>query len=200
MSQDRPNATASPSRLTFLIVILTAVLTTVVTLTLLYILGHSWVTFSIIPEDNCWTSAGRSICFFENTLSSDGMIAVLSNFYTNLIVILVAIITLIGVVTALSVRYSAKQHVEAELPHITEYFFTSQTGRKFVEGQFAERSKELAADLAALSQKSQLHEEYIAGFSDRIEKLEYQFEDIDTGQTVSAPEEGFVPMEDKNGK
>lgn len=189
MSQDRPNATAAPSRLTIGILILTAVLTTAAVLFVAYGWTKFRVVFSTFPETDCWTSASRSICFFDNNMTSDGMIAVLSSFYTNLIVILIGILTLIGIIAALSLRYSAKQHVEAELPMLTKDFFAKNSGRTLLLAQIAELSKDMKDEVASLSVKSGEHSEFIAGFSERLELLEFLIEDTDTGQKVTAPEE-----------
>ena len=101
------------------------------------------------------------------------MIAALSSFYTNLIVIL----TLIGIIAALSLRYSAKQHVEAELPTLTENFFTKNSGKTLLVQQIAEESKEMKGTVDRLVEKSGNHGEFIAGFSERIERLEFQLAD-----------------------
>lgn len=189
MNQDRPNATASPSRLTIGIVIATAVLSSIATLAVAYGWTRFRVIFATFPESDCWTYADQSICFFDNTMTSDGMIAVLSSFYTNLIVILIGILTLIGIIAALSLRYSAKQHVEAELPTLTKNFFTNNSGRTLLIEQIAEASREMKDDIDGLLEKSRDHGEFIAGFSDRLEHLEYQVEGMDTGETVTKPDE-----------
>ncbi|PTA98370.1 MULTISPECIES: hypothetical protein [Sulfitobacter] len=188
MSQERPNATAAPSRLTIGIVMATAVLTSLLTLSMVYGWTRFRVLFSTFPESDCWTYANQSICFFDNTMTSDGMIAALSSFYTNLIVIL----TLIGIIAALSLRYSAKQHVEAELPTLTENFFTKNSGKTLLVQQIAEESKEMKGTVDRLVEKSGNHGEFIAGFSERIERLEYLVEEMDTGETVTEPDEDTI--------
>lgn len=62
----------------------TASLTSLLTLAVAYGWTRFRVLFSTFPESDCWIHAGHSICFFDNTMTSDGMIAVLSSFYTNL--------------------------------------------------------------------------------------------------------------------
>lgn len=188
MSQERPNATAAPSRLTIGIVIATALLTSLLILAVAYGWTRFRVVFSTFPESDCWTHAGQSICFFDNTMTSDGMIAVLSSFYTNLIVILIGILTLIGIIAALSLRYSAKQHVEAELPTLTQNFFTNNSGKKLLIEQIAEGASEMSDSVNRLSRKSEEHDEFIAGFSERLERLEYLLEEMDTGEVVTEPD------------
>jgi hypothetical protein len=187
MSQERPNATAAPSRLTIGIVMATAFVTSLLTLAAAYSWTRLRVLFSTFPESDCWTYADQSICFFDNTMTSDGMIAVLSSFYTNLIVILIGILTLIGIIAALSLRYSAKQHVEAELPTLTENYFTNNSGRRLLIEQIAEGNSEMKSTLSRLTEKSGEHGEFIAGFSERLERLEYLVEGMDTGETVTEP-------------
>lgn len=189
MSQDQPNATAAPSRLTIGIVIATAALSSLLTLAAAYGWTRFRVLFSTFPESDCWTYADQSICFFDNTMTSEGMIAVLSSFYTNLIVILIGILTLIGIIAALSLRYSAKQHVEAELPTLTENFFTNNSGRTLLIEQIAEGSREMRVTVDRLLEKSREHGEFIAGFSERLERLEFSVEEMDTGETVTEPDE-----------
>lgn len=200
MSQKPPNATAAPSRLTIGIVMATASLTSLITLAAGYGWTHFRVLFSTFPESDCWTHAGRSICFFDNTMTSDGMIAVLSSFYTNLIVILIGILTLIGVIAALSLRYSAKQHVEAELPTLTQNFFTNNSGKKLLIEQIANGISEMKGTVSRLSEKSGEHGEFIAGFSERLERLEYLVEEVDTGEVVTAPDADKIqPGVDEHG-
>lgn len=188
MSQERPNATAAPSRLTIGIVMATAVLTSLLTLAVAYGWTRLRVLFSTFPESDCLTLTDQSICFFDNTMTPDGMIAVLSSFYTNLIVILIGILTLIGIIAALSLRYSAKQHVEAELPTLTNNFFTNNTGRGLLIEQIAEVNREMKANVEELREKSRDYGEFIAGFSDRLERLEYLVEAMDTGEVVTEPD------------
>ncbi|MGJ8587683.1 MAG: hypothetical protein ACSHXW_05985 [Yoonia sp.] len=133
-------------------------------------------------------------------MTSDGMIAVLSSFYTNLIVILIGVLTLIGIIAALSLRYSAKQHVEAELPTLTEDFFTKNSGRKLLMEQIAEGNIEIAGTVSHLSEKSGEYGEFIAGFSERLERLEYLAEEMDTGEIVTPPNaENTQPGDDEHG-
>lgn len=120
-------------------------------------------------------------------MTSDGMIAVLSSFYTNLIVILIGILTLIGIIAALSLRYSAKQHVEAELPTLTESFFANNSGKKLLIEQIAEGISGMKGTVDHLSEKSGEHGEFIAGFSERLERLEHLLEEMDTGEVVTEP-------------
>ncbi len=188
MGQERPNATAAPSRLMIGIVMTTAFLTSLLTLAAAYCWTRFRVLFSTFPESDCWTHAGQSICFFDNTMTSDGMIAVLSSFYTNLIVILIGILTLIGIIAALSLRYSAKQHVEAELPTLTQNFFTNSSGKKLLIEQISEGVSEMNATVSRLSEKSGEYGEFIAGFAERLEHLEYLLEKIDTGEIVTEPD------------
>ncbi|MDV2966350.1 hypothetical protein RZ532_10220 [Nitratireductor aquimarinus] len=188
MNQDQPNATAAPSRLTIGIVMATAALTSLLTLAVLYGWTRFRVLFSTFPASDCWTYADKSICFFENTMTSDGMIAVLSSFYTNLIVILIGVLTLIGIIAALSLRYSAKQHVEAELPGLTKNFFTNSSGRALLIEQISEEIRETKATVDALKAKSGEHTEFIGGLSERMERLDSLFEEIDTGETVTEPD------------
>lgn len=200
MSQRPPNATAAPSRLTIGIVMGTAFLTSLMTLATAYSWTRFRVLFSTFPESDCWTHAGRSICFFDNTMTSDGMIAVLSSFYTNLIVIFIGILTLIGIIAALSLRYSAKQHVEAELPTLTQNFFTNNSGKKLLIEQIAEGISEMRGTVSQLSEKSEEHGEFIAGFSERLEHLEYLVEEVDTGEIVTAPDsDNIQPGVDEHG-
>ncbi|WP_313138050.1 hypothetical protein [Paracoccus jeotgali] len=167
----------------------TASLTSLLTLAAAYGWTRFRILFSTFPESDCLTYANQSICFFDNTMTSDGMIAALSSFYTNLIVILIGILTLIGIVAALSLRYSAKQHVEAELPTLTKNFFTDNSGRTLLIEQIAEGSREMKGTVDGLSEKSGHHSEFIAGFSERLERLEYLVEEMDTGETVTEPDE-----------
>jgi len=188
MSQEKPNATAAPSRLTIGIVMATAILTSLMTLAVAYGWTRLRVIFSQFPESDCFTLGHQSICFFDNTMTSDGMIAVLSSFYTNLIVILIGILTLIGIIAALSLRYSAKQHVEAELPTLTENFFTNNSGKTLLDERIAEKIGEMKGTVSQLSEKSGEHGEFIAGFSERLEHLEYLVEGMDTGEVVTEPD------------
>lgn len=171
----------------------TAVLTSLLTLAAAYGWTRFRVIFSTFPESDCWTYADQSICFFDNSMTSDGMLAVLSSFYTNLIVILIGILTLIGIVAALSLRYSAKQHVEAELPTLTKDFFANNSGRTLLIEQIAEGSREMKSTVDELLERSGNHGEFIAGFSERLERLEYLVEEMDTGEIVTEPEEETIP-------
>lgn len=188
MSPKPTNATAAPSKLTIGIVIAIAFLTSLLTLAAAYSWTRFRVLFSTFPESDCLTNAGQSICFFTNTMTSDGMIAVLSGFYTNLIVILIGILTLIGIIAALSLRYSAKQHVEAELPSLTENFFTNNNGKKLLVEHIAEGISEVRGAVKQLSDKSGEHSEFITGFSERLERLECLIEEMDTGEVVTEPD------------
>lgn len=105
-----------------------------------------------------------------------------------LIVILIGILTIIGIIAALSLRYSAKQHVEAELPTLTENFFANNSGRTLLIEQIAEGSREMKGTLNRLSEISKEHGEFIDGFSERLERLEYLLETMDTGEVVTEPD------------
>lgn len=187
MSQDNPNTLSMLKGLTVGIVMVTAVLTTLLTLSVVYWWTRLRVIFSTFPESDCLTLKKQSICFFNNSMTSDGMIAVLSSFYTNLIVILIGILTLIGIIAALSLRYSAKQQVEAELPAITKGFFANNSGRKLLIGLISEETGEIRGNIDTLLSRADEHSEFIAGFSERLEKLEYLIEELDTGEIVTEP-------------
>ncbi|PZX03189.1 hypothetical protein LX82_03791 [Celeribacter halophilus] len=143
------------------------------------------ISMSEFSPSDCYEGQETTVCVFKNNLSSDGMISVISTFYTNLIVILVAILTIIGIIAALSIHYSAKQHVETELPELTELFFTTGKGKPLLKEGFDQQSSALQVKLTEVEESISSHTEFISGFSDRLNKLEYNIENMDTGQTVT---------------
>lgn len=199
MPQDSPNATASPSRLTFAIICLTSALSTIATIWALYFFTNIFVGLTEFSGGNCYELTNERVCFFENALDSQSMMSVLTSFYSNLIVILVSILTLIGVVTALGIRYSAKQHVEAELPDLTSEFFGSSHGSKLIDERIELNYGGLSKELEEVKGALRDHDEFIAGFSEKLVHFQYQLDSMDGGQYVyyddDVEEEGEV-----NGK
>ncbi|EEE37713.1 hypothetical protein RKLH11_1549 [Rhodobacteraceae bacterium KLH11] len=189
MSIDRQGQTSTSIAQTISIVALTAVVSTLATLGVIYMITNFKFSFLALPQEHCISINESHMCFFTGSIESDGMISVLSTFYTNLIVILIAILTIIGILSALSLRYSAKQHVEAELPQLTTSYFDSAHGRKAIDERVTEKSKVTDAEIQKLREIGKDHSEFISGFSERLQKLEYNFEEIDTGETVSVPNE-----------
>lgn len=188
MPQDRPNGTATPSRLTFGIIFLTAVFATLLTMAVVYVFSNMNVQISEFSNSDCYDMRDATVCFFRNNMESDGMISVLSTFYTNLIVIMVAILTLIGVIAALSIRYSAKQHVEAELPELTSAYFTTGPGKAIMGQALSAATEELSNGIVSLDQKVSTHSEFISGLHDKLTSLQYEVDSMDSGQVVELNE------------
>lgn len=105
------NATTAPSRLSFAIIFLCSGVTALVACLAFYLFITWRVHHLPLPMSGCTNIAEKHVCFFDGSYDSDGMISALSNFYTNLIVILIAILTIVVALATLSIRYSAKQHV-----------------------------------------------------------------------------------------
>lgn len=198
MSQENPNGTATPSRLTFGIVILTAVFATLATLALVYAFSNVSIRISEFPKSSCYDMNGSTVCFFRNIMESDGMISVLSTFYTNLIVIMVSILTLIGVIAALSIRYSAKQHVEAELPQLTSAYFTTGQGKVIMAEGLVTATADISERFRALEEINLTNNEFISGFSDKLNLLQREVDSMDTGQVVSSAED--ADEDEENGE
>jgi hypothetical protein len=190
MSNDSPNATAAPSRLTFAIVFLTAVFATLLTIAIVYAFSNMSVSISEFSNSDCYDMRDATACFFKSNIDSDGMVSVLSTFYTNLIVIMISILTLIGIIAALSIRYSAKQHVEAELPELTSAYFATGQGKSLMEEALSSTTKALSERIDALDNSVLEHYEFISGFSDKLTQLQYEMDSMDSGQTVSMEDEG----------
>jgi hypothetical protein len=184
MSQENPNGTATPSRLTFGIVFLTAVFATLATIAVVYAISNMSIQISEFSKSDCYEMNDTTVCFFKNSMESDGMIAVLSTFYTNLIVIMVSILTLIGVIAALSIRYSAKQHVEAELPQLTSAYFTTGQGKDLMAAGLSTATEYINEKFHALEEVNVTHNEFISGFSDKLIQLQYEVDSMDSGQIV----------------
>tara|TARA_R110002073_G_scaffold129935_6_gene276481 strand:+ start:2799 stop:3194 length:396 start_codon:yes stop_codon:yes gene_type:complete len=131
-------------------------------------------------------------------MESDGMISVLSTFYTNLIVIMVSILTLIGVIAALSIRYSAKQHVEAELPQLTSAYFTTGQGKVIMAEGLVTATADISERFRALEEINLTNNEFISGFSDKLNLLQREVDSMDTGQVVSSAED--ADEDEENGE
>tara|TARA_R100000789_G_scaffold100384_2_gene110301 strand:+ start:1001 stop:1597 length:597 start_codon:yes stop_codon:yes gene_type:complete len=198
MSQDAPNGTATPSRLTIGIVVVTSALATLATLALVYAFSNMSIRISEFPMSSCYEMQKSTVCFFKDDMRSDGMISVLSTFYTNLIVIMVSILTLIGVLAAFSIRYSAKQHVEAELPELTSAYFTTGEGKSLMAAGLLQVTEDISAKFQALEEINLINNEFISGFSDRLNQLQYEVDSMDTGQIVTS--NNGVEEEDEDGE
>lgn len=197
MSQENPNGTATPSKLTFGIIFLTAVLTTISTLAFVYFISNSSVQITEFSKSDCAEMNDVTVCFFKNNMQSDGMISVLSSFYTNLIVIMVSILTLVGILAALSIRYSAKQHVEAELPELTSTYFTTGNGKNLLIAGISTANEDQNVRLLSLEKAISEHNEFISGFSDKLINLQYEVDNLDSGQVAVWDEE--AEREEDNG-
>jgi hypothetical protein len=184
MSQENPNGTAIPSRLTFGIIFLTAVLATLATIAVVYAISNMSIRISEFSKSDCYDMNDATVCFFRNNMESDGMISVLSTFYTNLIVIMVSILTLIGVIAALSIRYSAKQHVEAELPELTSAYFTTGQGKNLMAAGLLTATEHFNERFRALDELNVTHNEFISGFSDKLTQFQFEVDSMDSGQIV----------------
>jgi hypothetical protein len=183
------NATTTPTRLSFALIFLSSSVTALLACVCFYLYVNWRFDQLPLPISNCLDIAETKICFFNGNYDSDGMISVLSNFYTNLIVILIAILTIVVALATLSIRYSAKQHVEADLPTLTQSFFVDGRGTQIIDKTIEKRNEDIRTILGQIQAKQEEHSEFIDGFSGRLERLEYHLENIDTGEEVTSPDD-----------
>ncbi len=198
MSQENPNGTAIPSRLTFGIIFFTAVFATFATMAVVYAVSNMSIQIAEFPKSTCYDMNDTTTCFFRDNMESGGMISVLSTFYTNLIVIMVSILTLIGVIAALSIRYSAKQHVEAELPQLTSAYFTTGQGKILMASELSTATEDILKKVRTLEEQNLINNEFISGFSDKLTQLQYEVDSMDTGQVVTSV--GDVDGDEEDGE
>jgi len=163
-----------------------------------YVMSNMSIRISEFSNSDCYDMRDETVCFFRNNMKSDGMISVLSTFYTNLIVIMVSILTLIGVIAALSIRYSAKQHVEAELPELTSAYFTTGQGKNLMAVGVTTATEDLNKEIRSLNEAITTHNEFISGFSEKLTQLQYEVDSMDSGQVVVMGED--AEEDEDNGK
>lgn len=149
----------------------------------LVLLFMNWrARFSVFDRGNCVEVYQGLMCFIDEPLDESALVSVLSGFYTNIIVILIAILALVATISTISIRFSSRQHVESELPDLTEAYFTSAVGSSKVELILSKKLGAVEGDLRK-------QDELLNAMLSKIERIEYRLEDLDTGESVEPPEE-----------
>lgn len=182
---DQPRNGSNAKKLgfqSFLLILTISSLVTLVTLALALILMEWSANLSVFDRGNCVEIDQRFICFIDAPPDDSGLISVLSNFYTNVLVILIAILALVATIATISIRFSARQQIESELPDLTEAFFLSVVGSKKVE-------EILSTQLSEANAKLKSQDELLNAVLEKIESIEYRLEELDTGEKVAPPEE-----------
>lgn len=158
-----------------------SVLTTIVSIALLYLFLNTNVKFSEFPKSNCMPTDNGTFCFFNNNMPAGGMISALSGFYTNLIIIMTAFMTILGILVAFNIQHNAKVKVETELPQLVSSFFKSMDGKSILDEQISFKFQEIKKELESL--KTIVHEanEILSGHSSGINEIKDYIDKNDTG-------------------
>lgn len=111
---------------------------------------------NLIEPSNCIHNNIISACYFDKTWYSSNYLSTLTSFYNTIIVILITIITLIGALAFLSIKHSAKNQIDAQLPELTEDYFNGRHGKENLREIFYSEAAELTkkVDLSATSIES----------------------------------------------
>ena len=166
----------------FLLILTISALSTLVTLAFALFLMEWRTDLSVFDRGNCIEAYQGLFCFIEQPLDDSGLVSVLSTFYTNIIVILIAILALVTTIATIGIRFSSRQQIESELPDLTEAFFMSAVGSKKVETI-------LSTQMQESNDRLQSQEELLNAMLEKIERIEYRLEELDTGENVVLPED-----------
>ena len=183
MSEQQRNGSSSKlGGQSFLIIFITSISTTLVTLFILN-LHFQWdANISMMDRGNCFDLGDHSWCGVARPLDSAGLVSVLSDFYTNIIVILIAILALVTTLATISIRFSARQQIENELPDHTETFFESSKGTMRLE-------QVLVSQFSDMRKQVEDQEKFVNEILDRMSIIEDRLEWVDSGDNVLPPDD-----------
>ena len=104
-----------------------------------------WVDFHLLSSIDCEPlKEGRTICFFdnENKWNSDTYLSTITSFYSTIITILLAVLTLLSVVAFLVIRSSSIESAERRAEKIVEKYIGSSEFRDMLSNEVTKSVKE----------------------------------------------------------
>lgn len=183
MSEKLTNKSSSRlGLLSFAIIVFVSAATTLAVILFANFVLEWRFNLSMVDRDHCFEVGGQFWCPIDEPLSDAGLVSVLSSFYTNVIVILIAILALVTTAATIGIRYSARQQIDHELPDLTETFFQSTIGTSKVEGILQKSFEETKSTV-------EKHDGLINGTLERLDELTDRLNEIDTGESVEAPDD-----------
>lgn len=133
---------------------------------------------------NCVVIGDRSVCFFSKSMSDTDTMTVMTSFYSNIIVVIIAMLTLAATFAAITIRASAKAHVETELPGLTVKFFEGEGGKVVLSSIKSDDIGEIRKKLDELYASAVSNEKYIYAIIDKIDEMQHLIDDGDFGASV----------------
>lgn len=149
----------------------------------------------LIQPSNCLFNDVVSACYFDRMWDSSSYLSALTSFYNTVIVVLLTVITLIGALAFLSVKHSAKSHVDAQLPSTTSDYFKSEDGQNKLKSLFSLDIKRLDEEISTLSLEIKKLQSTlgdadgkIMSLNDKVIDLQNILEEADNGIITSLQE------------
>ncbi|MCT4654307.1 MAG: hypothetical protein N4A65_00715 [Cohaesibacter sp.] len=148
---------------------------------------------------SCLDLGGEHLCLIRGDETGGDLLSALSSFYTNVIVILIALLTVVLGLSFFSLKYSAKAHVDSELPELTDGFFQYGRGAPLIKDAVSRHSEthdeEIKKEMREKVERDLLNSRAevdgllmrIDEMQEKIDGIEYHLESLDSGELVIAP-------------
>ncbi|MCL7999648.1 hypothetical protein M8994_15485, partial [Brucella sp. 21LCYQ03] len=197
-----PGASQEPDIVTFIMIqaltvaAVSAFVATAITICLQFYLDKSQSKI-FVNSSNCVEMNGQPVCFLSSPLADIDVLSTMTSFYSNLIVLLVALLTITAAFAALTIRASAKNHVENELPQLTQRFFESDDGKEIIKKINEKGLGEITSALTKLDEKNQEGSELIAALVEKTDQIQSFIDSNDFGGSISLDD---VDMEEEDSE
>lgn len=185
------NGPVRPWRYTHLIgVAIVSALVATVVLIVAFLVLHNSPGFVFFNKSNCVVINEEAICFLSKSLGDTDTITVLTSFYSNIIVVIIAMLTLAAAFAAITIRVSARSHVESELPVLTEQFFEAKGGKRLLSSLSETAVAPLQTSLISLTDDTRKDREVLYALVERVSALQEFIDKKDFGVSVLMNDNG----------
>ena len=174
---------------------LVSVVCSLIIITIFYFYFANYAADKVMYPANCYESSLKTICFFDRSSSSFDIISVITSFYTNIIVILIAIITIVAALVALSMKYTTRVHAEAELPVVTKSLFDADAGREILKNVTNVQFASINNEINNLNSRQKDMQEIQNALVEKYERFQERFESVDLGAMVLSKSSGVEEEE-----